>query len=62
VQSLRGSAVVFRVENGVVRPLPVVVGRQADGRTEILEGLRGGETLAGTNTYLLKSELEQRRK
>lgn len=61
VQTLAGSPVVFRVENGLVRPLPVVIGRQADGRTEILEGLKGGETLAGTNTYLLKTELEQRR-
>jgi len=61
VQTLNGSPVVFLYEKGVARPLSVAIGKQTGGRTEILSGLKGGETLAGSNTYVLKTELERSR-
>ncbi|MFA4940427.1 efflux RND transporter periplasmic adaptor subunit [Brevundimonas sp.] len=57
VQTVDGNAVVFvQVPNGF-QARPVLAGRQAGGRTEILRGLTGTERIAGTNAFLLKAEL-----
>ncbi|MBO9501515.1 efflux RND transporter periplasmic adaptor subunit [Brevundimonas sp. A19_0] len=57
VQTVEGANVVFvRTATGF-RAAPVLVGRQAGGRTEILSGLTGTERIAGTNAFLLKAEL-----
>jgi len=57
VQTVEGATVVFvRTETGF-RATPVLVGRQAGGRTEIVRGLTGSERIAGTNAFLLKAEL-----
>ena len=39
------------------RAVPVLAGRQAGGRTEILRGLDEGERIAAANAFLLKAEL-----
>ena len=39
------------------RATQVLPGRQANGRTEILNGLTGAERVASTNAFLLKAEL-----
>ena len=57
VQSIEGSSVVFVAVNGGFRATPVLVGRQAGGRTEILRGLGGEERVAAANAFLLKAEL-----
>ncbi|WP_312782328.1 efflux RND transporter periplasmic adaptor subunit [Brevundimonas sp.] len=57
VQTVEGATVVFvRTETGF-RAAPVLVGRQAGGRTEIVRGLTGAERIAGANAFLLKAEL-----
>ena len=57
VQTVDGTAVVFvQVPNGF-QARPVLAGRQAGGRTEILRGLTGIENIAGANAFLLKAEL-----
>ena len=57
VQTVEGATVVFvRTPTGV-RVAPVLVGRQAGDRTEILRGLTGDERVAGVNAFLLKAEL-----
>lgn len=57
VQTVDGTSVVFvRVADGF-QATPVLTGRQAGGRTEILRGLGGGERIAGTGAFLLKAEL-----
>jgi len=42
--------------NGVLEPRPVRVGERADGRAEILEGLRAGERIVTSGNFLLDSE------
>ena len=57
VQTVEGATVVFvRTPTGF-RVAPVLVGRQAGDRTEILRGLTGAERVAGANAFLLKAEL-----
>ena len=57
IQTVDGASVVFvQVPNGF-QARPVLVGRQAGGRTEILRGLDGSERVAGANAFLLKAEL-----
>ena len=57
VQTVEGATVVFvRTQTGF-RVAPVLVGRQAGDRTEILRGLTGDERVAGVNAFLLKAEL-----
>ena len=57
VQTVEGANVVFvRTAEGF-RVAPVLVGRQAGGRTEIRSGLTGAERIAGANAFLLKAEL-----
>jgi cobalt-zinc-cadmium efflux system membrane fusion protein len=57
VQTVEGRPSVFVVEDGGLRARPVVVGRAAEGRTEILDGLNGEERIAGAGAFLLKAEL-----
>jgi len=57
IQTIEGASVVFvRTAEGF-RAVPVLAGRQAGDRTEILSGLTGGERIAGANAFLLKAEL-----
>ena len=57
VQSVEGTPSVFVQENGGFRARPVVTGRTSNGRVEILSGLTGAESIAGTGAFLLKAEL-----
>ena len=57
VQTVGGATVVFVETVGGFRAAPVLVGRQAAGRTEILRGLNGDERVASANAFLLKAEL-----
>jgi cobalt-zinc-cadmium efflux system membrane fusion protein len=57
VQSLEGVPSVFVAEDGGFRAHPVVTGRTAEGRIEILSGLTGSERIAGAGAFLLKAEL-----
>jgi cobalt-zinc-cadmium efflux system membrane fusion protein len=57
VQTIEGRAVVFVQVAGGFQARPVLAGRQAGGRTEILRGLTGTERVAGVNAFLLKAEL-----
>ncbi len=57
VQTVEGSAVVFvQIKDGF-RAAPVLTGRQAGGRTEILRGLDGDERIAAAGAFLLKAQL-----
>lgn len=57
IQTVQGASVVFvRTAEGF-RAVPVLAGRQAGDRTEILTGLTGAERIAGANAFLLKAEL-----
>ncbi|WP_428153926.1 efflux RND transporter periplasmic adaptor subunit [Brevundimonas sp.] len=57
IQTLEGNTVVFVQIDGGFRAVPVLAGRQAAGRTEILRGLTGAERIASTNAFLLKAEM-----
>lgn len=57
VQTVEGAPSVFVVEAGGFRARPVVTGRTADGRIEIVSGLTGSERIAGAGAFLLKAEL-----
>ncbi len=57
VQTVDGAPAVFVVEGQGFRARPVVTGRIAGGRTEIVSGLTGAERIAGTGAFLLKAEL-----
>lgn len=57
IQSVEGRDVVFvRTPTGF-RAQPVVRGQTSAGRTEIVSGLRAGQSIATRNTFLLKAEL-----
>lgn len=57
VQTVDGRAVVFVAVEGGFRVTPVLAGRRAGGRIEVLDGLTGDERIAGSNAFLLKAEL-----
>jgi len=57
MQTVEGRAVVFVQVAGGFQAQPVLAGRQAGGRTEVLRGLAGTERVAGANAFLLKAEL-----
>ena len=59
VQTVEGRPVVFVVERAGFRARPVVPGRVAGGRTEVLRGLSEGERVAGRGAFLLKAELSK---
>ena len=57
VQTVNGNDVVFvRTKEGF-RVQHVLVGQRSGGRVVIVDGLKGGETLAVKNAFLLKAEL-----
>lgn len=57
VQTVENAAVVFvRTPTGF-RMTPVLAGRSASGRTEILRGLSATDRVAGANAFLLKAEM-----
>lgn len=57
VQSINGNDVVFvRTKEGF-RVQHVMVGQRSAGRAVIIDGLKGGETVAVKNAFLLKAEL-----
>ena len=58
IQALEGRDVVFVAESGgVFRPRPIETGPASDGMVEVHSGLRAGETIAVTGSFVLKSEL-----
>lgn len=57
IQTVENQTVVFVQVPGGFQATPVLTGRHADGRTEILRGLAGSERIAGVNAFLLKAEL-----
>ncbi|MDZ4362572.1 efflux RND transporter periplasmic adaptor subunit, partial [Brevundimonas sp.] len=57
VQTVEGVPSVFVLEDGGFRVRPVVTGRTAEGRIEIVSGLTGTERIAGRGAFLLKAEL-----
>ncbi|WP_024891750.1 efflux RND transporter periplasmic adaptor subunit [Luteimonas huabeiensis] len=57
VQTLDGRAVVFVRTGDGFRAVPVLAGRRAGDRVEILRGLDGDDRVAGANAFLLKAEL-----
>jgi membrane fusion protein, heavy metal efflux system len=59
VQTVEGRPVVFIAEGRGFRARPVVPGRIAAGRTEIVRGLNDGERIAGRGAFLLKAELSR---
>ncbi|MDC8785709.1 efflux RND transporter periplasmic adaptor subunit [Roseateles koreensis] len=57
VQTVGDKPVVFLAVAGGFKPVPVKLGR-SDGQTvEVLEGLKAGDPVAVTRTFVLKSEL-----
>lgn len=48
--------VVMALGEGRFRPQPVVAGRASDGKTQILEGLHGGEQIVTSAQFLIDSE------
>lgn len=57
LQSLDGRAVVFVMGEHGFEPRPVERGRSNEDFTEVLAGLRAGETYATKNSFILKAEL-----
>ena len=57
VQTVEGRSVVFVATDKGFRAMPVLAGRRAGGRIEVLNGLTGSERIAGSNAFLLKAEL-----
>ncbi|PII20210.1 efflux transporter periplasmic adaptor subunit [Stenotrophomonas sp. LMG 10879] len=57
VQNVDGSSAVFVAVEGGFKMQPVLVGRRAGDRIEILGGLSGSERIVGANAFLLKAEL-----
>lgn len=57
VQTVEGRSVVFVTDEKGFRVTPVLAGRRAGDRVEILKGLSGDERVAGSNAFLLKAEL-----
>ncbi|MCD2343882.1 efflux RND transporter periplasmic adaptor subunit [Ideonella azotifigens] len=57
VQSVEGQSMVFKAVDGGFAGQPVKLGR-SDGRSvEVLGGLKAGEQIAASNTFVLKAEL-----
>lgn len=59
VQNVGGRSVVFVRTVAGFRVQPVAVGSRAGGRVSILSGLNAGETIATSNAFLLKAELNK---
>ncbi|MFM1959301.1 MAG: hypothetical protein RL588_818 [Pseudomonadota bacterium] len=59
VQTVAGRSVVFIAEGDGFRAQPVTPGRSGAGYTQIVEGLKGGERIAGRGAFVLKAELSK---
>jgi membrane fusion protein, heavy metal efflux system len=59
LQSIGGASTVFVRDNKGFEARPVRTGLEDDDDIEIVSGLSAGETIATTNTFLLKAELEK---
>ena len=59
VQSVGGRTVVFVAEAGGFRARPVTPGATGGGATQIVQGLKGGERVAGRGAFVLKAELSK---
>lgn len=59
LQTIRGETVVFVRHGHGFEPRPVVVGRSDEHYSEIVSGLRPGETYAEAGAFLLKAELQK---
>ena len=57
VQNVDGRSAVFVAVDGGFKAQPVLAGRRAGDRIEILGGLTGNERIVGANAFLLKAEL-----
>ncbi len=57
VQNVDGRSAVFVAVDGGFKAQPVLAGRRAGDRIEILGGLTGNERVVGANAFLLKAEL-----
>lgn len=57
VQNVDGRSAVFVAVDGGFKAQPVLAGRRAGDRIEILVGLTGNERIVGANAFLLKAEL-----
>jgi len=57
VQEIDGLPRVFAKHDDGFIARPVKVGRRDDKRVEILEGVKVGETIATSGSFLLKSEI-----
>ena len=59
VQTVSGRTVVFVAEAGGFRARPVTPGATGGGATQIVQGLKGGERVAGRGAFVLKAELSK---
>ena len=57
VQQIEGRDMVFVQVKGGFQAVPVSVGSRTGGRIEILDGLRGGQTVVTQGAFVLKSQL-----
>ena len=57
VQQVEGRDVVFVQVKGGFQAMPVSVGSRANGRVEILEGVRAGQVVVTGGAFVLKSQL-----
>ena len=57
VQQVEGRDVVFVEIQGGFQAVPVSVGSRSNGRVEILEGVRSGQTIVTRGAFVLKSQL-----
>lgn len=57
IQTLEGQTVVFVAEGDKVEPRAIVPGHRGKTVVEVMSGLRAGERVAASNTFLLKAEL-----
>jgi cobalt-zinc-cadmium efflux system membrane fusion protein len=59
VQIVNGADVVFVRTDGGFKVQPVTVGTRSSGRAQILSGLKPGQSVATSNAFLLKAELNK---
>jgi len=57
IQTIENQTVVFVEEHDEFKKRPVLVGRSAGSRSEIVKGLDAGERYAASGTFILKAEL-----
>ncbi|MBA2239076.1 MAG: efflux RND transporter periplasmic adaptor subunit [Lysobacter sp.] len=56
IRTQAGDKVVVVRQDGSFQSIPVVTGEEAKGRTEILSGLSGGESIVASGQFLIDSE------